>query len=64
MADDMTNRTFPNDDTDDTKRQGGDDSKPTQKLSNEDHSKGGKASSSEQKMKNLGQMMDKDENRS
>jgi hypothetical protein len=41
MADDLTNKTFPSDDIDDT---------------NDDHSKGGKTSSSQQDMSEHGQM--------
>jgi hypothetical protein len=55
MADDLTNMTFPRDDIDDTKQHRGGNSNASQNLTNDDRSKGGKASSSQQDMSKLGQ---------
>jgi hypothetical protein len=48
MADDLTNTTFPSDDIDDTKQHRGGNPNASQNVTNEDRSKGGKASSSQQ----------------
>jgi len=55
MADNLTNTTFPSDDIDDTKQHQGGNQNVSQNLTNEDRSKGGKASSSQQDMIKLGQ---------
>lgn len=56
MADDLTNATFPSDDIDDTRQGHGGNQNASQNLTNDDRSKGGKASSSQQDMSKLGQM--------
>jgi hypothetical protein len=56
MADDLTNTTFPSDDIDDMSEHRGDNPNAAQNLTDEDRSKGGKASSSQQDMSKLGQM--------
>ena len=57
MANDLTNQNFPSDDIDDTTSQNtGGNPNAAQNVSNDDRSKGGKASSSNQDMSQLGQM--------
>jgi len=48
MADNLTTKTFPGDDIDDTKQHQGGNPNASQNLTNDDRSKGGKASSSQE----------------
>ena len=56
MTDNLTNSNFPSDDIDDAKKQRGGNPNASQNMTNDDRSKGGKASSSQQDMSKLGQM--------
>lgn len=55
MASDLTNKTFPSDDIDDTKKNKDSNQNASQNLTNDERSKGGRTSSSQQDMSKLGQ---------